>query len=215
VNLPNSISLARIGCVPLFLWILSGGSWHGLHGRQELLAAAVFLLASLAGGVDGFLARRMRQVTALGMLLSPLADKLLVSTAYIMLVQLAPTLVPAWIAVLIVGREFLVSGLRSVAVHESMKLNVRDNSKFKAVLQVASVVSVLTAHGWKHWPIAGMTLPGETIAIGAIWLMLVVSLLSALAYLRAFWVAALEQARQRRAPIPFVRPRPGDKNARA
>ncbi len=186
-----------------------------MHGRQELLAAAVFLLASLTDGLDGYLARRMHQVTTLGMLLSPLADKLLVTTAYIALVQLAPTLVPAWIAVLIVGREFLVTGLRSVAVQEGMKLDVRDIGKVKTALQIVSVLSVLMAHGWKQWPVGGVVLPGEAIATGAIWLMLVVSLLSAFVYLRSFWVTALAQSRQRRAPIPFVIPRPGDKDARA
>ena len=67
--------------MPLFLWILGGSRFHAVHGRQELLAAAVFLLASLTDGFDGYLARRSHQVTTLGMLLSPLADKLLVSTA--------------------------------------------------------------------------------------------------------------------------------------
>jgi CDP-diacylglycerol--glycerol-3-phosphate 3-phosphatidyltransferase len=213
VNLPNSITLARIGCVPLFLWILSGASPHGVHGRQELLAAAVFLLASLADGVDGYLARRMQQVTTLGMLLSPLADKLLVATAYIALVRFAPGMVSAWVAVLIVGREFLVTGLRSVAAQESMNLTVRDIGKFKTVMQVVSVVAVLMAHAWKMWPVGGMMLPGERIANGAIWVMLAVSLLSALVYFRAFLAAALAQSRERRAPLPFVLPRPGDKRA--
>jgi CDP-diacylglycerol--glycerol-3-phosphate 3-phosphatidyltransferase len=215
VNLPNSITLARIGCVPLFLWIFASSGLRGVHGRQELLAAAVFLLASLCDGVDGYLARRRHEVTPLGMLLSPLADKLLVSTAYIVLVQIAPGLVPAWIAVLIVGREFLVTGLRSVAVQEGMKLEVRDIGKFKTAVQIVSVVSVLLAHGWQRWPVGGMVLPGEAIARGAIWLMLGVSLLSAFGDLRAFWAAALAESRQRHAPIPFVLPRASDKNVRA
>ena len=147
MNLPNSITLARIGCVPLFLWILSCPALHALHGRQELLAAAVFLLASITDGVDGYLARRMHQVTTLGTLLSPLADKLLVATAYIALVRFAPALVPAWIAVLLVGREFLVTGLRSVTVQEGIKLQIRDIGKFKTVVQAVSVVAVLMAHG--------------------------------------------------------------------
>ncbi len=176
---------------------------------------AVFLLASLTDGVDGYLARRRRQVTTLGTLLSPLADKLLVATAYIALVRFAPTLVPGWIAVLIVGREFLVTGLRSVAVQEGMKLEVRDIGKLKTVLQATSVMAVLMAHAWKHWPVGGMVLPGEAIAVGAIWLMLVVSLLSACVYFRAFWAAALAQSRQRSKPIPFVLPRPGDTNVHA
>jgi CDP-diacylglycerol--glycerol-3-phosphate 3-phosphatidyltransferase len=215
VNLPNSITLGRICCVPLFLWILSSASLHGVHGRQELLAAFVFLLASLTDGVDGYLARRTNQVTTLGMLLSPLADKLLVATAYVTLVHFAPTLVSGWIAVLIVGREFLVTGLYSVAAQEGMTLKVRDIGKLKTVVQILSVVAVLMAHAWKWWPIAGMLLPGEKIAIGLIWLMLAVSLLSAMAYFRAFWSEAVLQSKQHRRPIPFVVQHPGDKNVRA
>jgi len=215
VNLPNSITLARICCVPVFLWILSSTAFQSVHGRQELLAAAVFLLASVTDGVDGYLARRTHQVTTLGMLLSPLADKLLVATAYVTLVYFAPTLVSGWITVLIVGREFLVTGLSSVAVQEGMTLRVRDIGKVKTVVQIISVCSVLMAHAWKWWPIGSALLPGEKIAIGSIWLMLAVSLISASAYFRAFWVEALRQSSQRRKPAPFVMQHPGDKNVRA
>jgi CDP-diacylglycerol--glycerol-3-phosphate 3-phosphatidyltransferase len=215
VNLPNSITLARIGCVPLLLWILSGTGLHAVHGRQELLAAAVFLLASATDGLDGYLARRTHQVTTLGVLLSTLADKLLVATAYIALVKFAPTLVSAWIAVLIVGREFLVTGLRSVAAQEGMTLTVRDIGKFKTVVQIVSVSAVLMAHAWPRWPVAGTVLPGTAIAIFTIWMMLAVSLLSAFAYLRAFWAEAVRKSRPRRRPLPFVIHRPGNKNVRA
>jgi CDP-diacylglycerol---glycerol-3-phosphate 3-phosphatidyltransferase len=215
LNLPNSITLARISCVPLFLWILSSTGFRAVHGRQELLAAAVFLLASVTDGVDGYLARRTNQVTTLGMMLSPLADKLLVATAYITLVRFAPTLVSAWIAVLIVGREFLVTGLCSVAVQEGMTLGVRDIGKFKTVVQIVSVVAVLMTHAWPSWPVGRVVLPGAVIAISSIWLMLAVSLLSAFVYFRAFWAAALVQSRQRRKPIPFIVNRPDDKNVRA
>jgi CDP-diacylglycerol--glycerol-3-phosphate 3-phosphatidyltransferase len=215
VNLPNSITLARIGGVPLLLWILSSAGAHAVHGRQELLAGAVFLLASATDGLDGYLARRMHQVTTLGMLLSPLADKLLVSTAFISLVSFAPTLVSAWIAVLIVAREFLVTGLCSVAAQEGMTLGVRDIGKFKTVVQIASVVAVLMAHAWPWWTVGGTVLSGKAIATSAIWVMLAVSLLSAFAYLRAFWAEALRQSGQRRSALPFVIQRPGDKNVRA
>jgi CDP-diacylglycerol---glycerol-3-phosphate 3-phosphatidyltransferase len=213
--MPNSITLARISCVPLFLWILASSRFHAVHGRQELLAAAVFLLASMTDGLDGYLARRNGQVTTLGMLLSPLADKLLVAGAYIALVQYAPGLVSAWIAVLIVGREFLVTGLQSVAAQEGMTLDVRDIGKVKTVLQMVSVVAVLMAHGWQWWPIAGRALPGAVIANGTVWLMLGGSLLSAFAYLRAFWTVAALQSEQRRSPLPFVSNRPGGGNVRA
>jgi CDP-diacylglycerol--glycerol-3-phosphate 3-phosphatidyltransferase len=215
VNLPNSITLARIGCVPLLLWILGGSRVHSMHGGQELLATAVFLLASLTDGVDGYLARRTNQVTTLGMLLSPLADKLLVSSAYITLVRFAPSLVPAWIAVLIVGREFLVTGLCSVALQEGMTLKVLDIGKGKTAVQILSVSAVLIAHAWPQWAVGGAILPGVAIASGTIWLMLAVSLLSAAAYFRAFWAEAIRQSQQRRKPLPFVLNRPGDANVRA
>jgi len=220
VNLPNSITLARISCVPLFLWILSSTGFSASHGRQELLAAAVFLLASLTDGVDGYLARRSHQVTTLGTLLSALADKLLISAAYIALVRFAPELVPAWIAVLIVGREFMVTGLCAVAVQERMTLGVRDIGKGKTVLQMICVPSLLLAHGWPRWQVGGTALhgtvlPGAVIAVGVLWLMLAVSLLSAFAYFRAFWVEAMQQSRQRRAPLPFVGKRTGGGDASA
>jgi len=215
VNLPNSITLVRICCVPLFLWILSSHGFHAVHGRQELLAAAVFLLASLTDGVDGYLARRTHRVTTLGTLLSPLADQLLVATAYITLVRFAPALVSGWMAVVIVGREFLVTGLTSVAVQEGMTLRVRKTGKLKTVVQVVSVVAVLMAHAWPRWPAGGMMLPGVAIARASIWLMMGVSVLSAMAYFRAFWSEAMLKSRQRRAALPFVMKRQDDKNVRA
>jgi CDP-diacylglycerol---glycerol-3-phosphate 3-phosphatidyltransferase len=216
VNLPNSITLARIGCVPLFLWILSSTGLHTLHashGQPELLAAAVLVLASVGGGVDGYLARQTRRVTTLGTLLSALADQLLVATAYIALVRVAPELVPAWLAVLMVGREFLVTGLCAVAAQERMALRVRDIGKGKTALQTISVVAVLLAHGWPKWQVGGETLPGTAIARGILWLTLAVSLLSACAYFRAFWMEAMQQSRQRRAPIPFAKKRDSDVSA--
>jgi CDP-diacylglycerol--glycerol-3-phosphate 3-phosphatidyltransferase len=215
VNLPNSITLARIGCVPLFIWALATHHFSAIHGQQELVAAGIFLLGSVTDGVDGYLARRTHQVTTLGMLLSPLADKLLVSTAYIALVRYAPGLVAGWITVLIVSREFLVTGLQSVAVQEKMSLKVFEIGKFKTVMQVLSVVSVLMAHAWPVWRVAGMTLPGTAIAIGSIWVMLAVSLISASAYFRAFWNEAVRQNEQRHKPKPFIVNRPGGENVRA
>ena len=162
----------------------------------------------LGGAVDGFLARRMHRVTTLGGLLSSLADQLLISTAYIALVRYAPELLPAWLAVLMVGREFMVTGLCAVAVQERMTLGVRDVGKAKTALQTVSVVAVLVAHAWPRWHVgsaasSGRALPGAAIAVSILWLTLAVSLLSACAYFRAFWQEAQQQSRQRRAPLPF------------
>ncbi len=222
MNLPNSITLARIGCVPLFLWILSSAGLHllhGSHGQQALLASAVLVLASVGGALDGFLARRMHRVTTLGGLLASLADQLLISTAYIALVHYAPELLPAWLAVLMVGREFMVTGLCAVAVQERMTLGVRDVGKGKTALQTVSVVAVLAAHAWPVWHVgsaasSGRALPGAAIAVSILWLTLAVSLLSACAYFRAFWQEAQQQSRQRRAPLPFPAKRAGGSDVR-
>jgi CDP-diacylglycerol--glycerol-3-phosphate 3-phosphatidyltransferase len=216
VNLPNSITLARISCVALFLWILSSAGLHTLHashGQQELLAAVVLVLASLGGAVDGYLARRTHTVTTLGGLLSSLAGQLLVSTAYIALVRYAPELLPAWMAVLMVGREFMVTGMCAVAVQERMNLGVRDIGREKTTLQTISVVGVLLAHGWPRWQMGGTSLPGAEIAEGVLWFTLAVSLLSAGAYFRAFWMEARAQSRQQRAPLPLASKRDRDVKA--
>jgi len=109
VNLPNYITLTRIASIPLLIWILSSGRFSSERGEKELLASAVFILASITDGIDGYLARKRGQITTMGMLLDPLADKLLIAAAFITLVQFNPALVPAWVAVVIIGREFLVS----------------------------------------------------------------------------------------------------------
>ena len=101
MNLPNSITMSRIACVPLLIWILSpvfpftgGHGATGLRaGEQEIIASIVFILASITDGLDGYLARRRHQITTMGMLLDPLADKLLVTAAYIILVGYNPAIV--------------------------------------------------------------------------------------------------------------------------
>src|SRR5947209_4959362 len=93
MNLPNSITMSRIACIPLLIWILSPAfPWQGhgapglRGGEQEIIASIVFILASITDGLDGYLARRRHQITTIGMLLDPLADKLLITTGYIILV---------------------------------------------------------------------------------------------------------------------------------
>jgi CDP-diacylglycerol--glycerol-3-phosphate 3-phosphatidyltransferase len=188
LNLPNSITLTRIFSIPLLIWILSTNRFQGANGEQELLASALFIAASITDGIDGYLARKRGQITTIGMLLDPLADKLLIAAAFITLVQFNPSLVPAWIAVVIVGREFLVSGLRSIAASEGFTIEASELGKFKMLVQIVSVVAVILAHRWKEWPVYGPYIfPVRTIAWVAIWFMVFLSLASAIDYFVAFW----------------------------
>jgi len=187
VNLPNSITLTRIFSIPLLIWILSTSRFTSVNGEKELLASALFIAASITDGIDGYLARKRGQITTMGILLDPLADKLLIAAAFIALVQFNPSLVPAWIAVIIIGREFLVSGLRSIAASEGFTIEASDLGKFKMLVQIVSVVAVILDHRWKEWPIGPYIFPVHVIAVCAIWFMVLLSLVSAFDYFQAFW----------------------------
>ncbi len=199
VNLPNYITLTRIASVPLLIWILSSSRFTSEHGEKELLASSVFILASITDGIDGYLARKRGQITTMGMLLDPLADKLLIAAAFVTLVQFNPALVPAWIAVVIIGREFLVSGLRSIAASEGFTIQASELGKLKMLVQIISVVAVILAHRWREWPLfRSYVFPIYWIAWGAIWLMVALSLYSAIDYFQAFWSRIDRQAVRRR-----------------
>src|SRR6201988_3084723 len=105
----------------------------------------------MTDGIDGYLARKRGQITTMGILLDPLADKMLIASAYISLVQFNPSLVPAWVAVIVIGREFLVSGLRSIAASEGFTIEASDLGKFKMFVQIVSVVAVIVDHRWQQW----------------------------------------------------------------
>ena len=188
MNLPNSITLVRILSIPLLMWVLLSPRFSGVNGERELLASFIFIAAAMTDGIDGYLARKRGQITTIGILLDPIADKLLIAAAFITLVQLSPSLVPAWIAVLVIGREFLVSGLRSIAASEGFTIEASDLGKFKMVVQIVAVVAVILDHRWKEWTVYGnYFLPIDWIAYLAIWFMVCVSLASAADYFVAFW----------------------------
>ena len=188
MNLPNSITTSRIFCVPLLIWLLSPHfPWRNTPGAQELCVSIFFLLAFVTDGVDGYLARKRGQITTLGMLLDPLADKLLVTAAFIALVQYNPHIVKPWIATVVIGREFLVSGLRSIASSEGFTIAASDLGKLKTVIQIVSVVAAVLDHSWQAWYIGWFVIPVDSIAVAAIYFMALVSILSAVDYFWAFW----------------------------
>lgn len=200
MNLPNSITLTRIFSIPLLIWLLSSSHFSSVHGEKELLASALFIAASITDGIDGYLARKRGQITTMGILLDPLADKLLIAAAFVTLVQFNPRLVPAWIAVIIIAREFLVSGLRGIAASEGFTIEASDLGKLKMFVQIVSVVAVILDHRWLEWPIYhGYFLPVDVIARAAIWFMVALSLISAADYFIGFWKKIDRQvARSRR-----------------
>jgi len=215
MNLPNSITLSRIATVPLLIWILSPAFPHNhattgmAGGEQEVIASVVFILASITDGLDGYLARKRRQITTLGMLLDPLADKLMVTAAYIILVAYNPRVVPPWIAVIIIGREFLVSGLRSIAASEGFTIEASEIGKLKTVIQIVSVVAAILAHRWDYWlwfphTGQGFVIAVHMIAMWSIYWMTIVSIISATDYFVGFWKKidhASERARTRRSSV--------------
>lgn len=188
VNLPNSITLSRIFCVPVLIWMLSPHFPHGgFHGEQEVVASLFFILVSISDGVDGFLARRRGQITTMGMLLDPIADKLLITSAYVALVEFNPHVVKPWIVVVVVGREFLVSGLRSIASTEGFTIEASDVGKLKTVIQIVSVVAATLDRGWHVWRWGWFIMPVDLIAVVGIYYMAGVSIVSAVDYFVAFW----------------------------
>jgi CDP-diacylglycerol--glycerol-3-phosphate 3-phosphatidyltransferase len=144
VNLPNALTLLRIFIVPLLVVVLLtpfSEHWFGLP--RHLLGVVMFLGAALTDYFDGRIARSRGQVTRLGQLLDPLADKLLISAALISLVE--NQLAPAWAVVIIVGREFAVTGLRSIAVMEGVVIPASRMGKVKMLAQVVTVALLIVA----------------------------------------------------------------------
>jgi CDP-diacylglycerol--glycerol-3-phosphate 3-phosphatidyltransferase len=204
VNLPNYITLTRILSIPVLIWILSSNYFSSTNGDRELLASAVFIAASITDAIDGYLARRRAQVTTIGMLLDPVADKLLIAAAFITLVQFNPRTVPAWMAVIIIGREFLVSGLRSIAASEGFTIEASDLGKMKMLVQIISVVAAIIDHHWTYVTWSSLWVPVHPVALTALWVMVGLSLVSATDYFVAFWSKINQHAEKRRRRRSFV-----------
>lgn len=156
MNLPNALTLTRIFLVPLIVAVLLTklpSQWSGVP--QQILGVGLFLLASVTDWLDGYLARLRGQVSTLGILLDPIADKLLVSAAFITLVE--ARLAPAWAVAIIVGREFAVSGLRSIAAAEGFAISASKMGKFKMLTQVIAITLLILG--------SRTTVSGDAVAI--------------------------------------------------
>src|SRR6266699_6551933 len=188
MNLPNGLTLMRIFLVPLLVAVL-------LTKYNVLIAAAIFLAASLTDLLDGYFARKRGQITPLCTLLDPVADKLLISSAFISLVQLQ--VVPAWMVVIIVGREFAVTGLRSIASAQGFTIDASELGKMKMVPQVTAItllILVMPMPGGNPHPIF------HTLGTVSLYFVVLFAVVSAFEYFRTFWTKIDDRfkARQRR-----------------
>ncbi|GED70159.1 CDP-diacylglycerol--glycerol-3-phosphate 3-phosphatidyltransferase [Brevibacillus reuszeri] len=180
MNLANRITLARIFLVPVVMFFLlvkynigtfSIGSLTMTY--NELIAALVFILAASTDGLDGYIARKRKIVTNLGKFLDPLADKLLISAALISLVEMQR--LEAWIAIVIISREFAVTGLRLVAAAEGQVIAASALGKLKTWVQIVAVTAVMI----RNFPFAFFGIPFDEVAI---WAMVLITLYSGYDY---------------------------------
>jgi CDP-diacylglycerol--glycerol-3-phosphate 3-phosphatidyltransferase len=192
MNLPNLLTLLRVFFVPLLVATLVeqdlGPHWKNLvPASWDLFALAIFLAAAVTDLLDGYLARRWRQVTTVGTLLDPIADKLLISAALVSLVDIHR--VPAWMAILIIGREFAVSGLRQIAAASGYTIRASELGKTKMILQVIAISLVI---GGIRWPQLNQ------LALIAMWAVVLFGIVSAADYFLKFWRKVEDEVKLRR-----------------
>jgi CDP-diacylglycerol--glycerol-3-phosphate 3-phosphatidyltransferase len=167
-NVPNALTLGRIFMVPLLVVVLLTE-----FPDKEYWGLGIFLLASLTDLMDGIIARRTNRITVTGALLDPIADKLLMSAAFISLVELG--LAPAWMVTCIVGREFAVTGLRMVALQRNVAIAANAWGKAKTGSQVVAVSLLILGKKLGHWMVLGEI---------ALWVVMALTVVSMVVY---FW----------------------------
>jgi CDP-diacylglycerol--glycerol-3-phosphate 3-phosphatidyltransferase len=171
LNLPTVITFSRILIILPFVLVASESPFWG---------AFLFALASLTDLLDGYLARRSKQVTKLGILLDPIADKLLVIAALIVLVDLE--LIPAWIAIVIIAREFIITGLRVVALSKDIVIPAEMGGKIKVTAQVSAILVLLLD---KTFLFTDFDL--YSIGILLLWIAMILGVISGVQYFVLFW----------------------------
>lgn len=190
MNLPNTLTILRIFFAPLLVVVLLTREpnlvlW-GVPMHFEVWGVLILLVAAATDWADGYFARRRSEVTTLGILLDPIADKLLITAAFVSLVEQG--LVPAWMVVIIVGREFTVLGLRNIASAEGMTISASALGKTKMVLQVIAVCAVILGAKHTEFKFPGMVL---------LWLVVISAILSAVQYFMKFWNQVDDRVKQR------------------
>lgn len=174
MNIPNSLTVVRIILVPLFVIFLSARIPYGIY-----LATVIFIIAALTDSIDGYLARKWKQVTTLGKLLDPLADKLLITAALISMVELQ--MIPGWIAIVILGREFAVTGLRAVKSQKGIIISANIWGKLKTITQIIAVIWILLEN-------ISPTLKSWNIGRWIMYLALIITIYSGFKYFKDFHI---------------------------
>ena len=182
MNLPNAITLARIAVIPFLVLLLmspsrSAGFW----------AAALFALASITDWLDGYLARRMGIVTIFGKFLDPIADKLIVMAALIMILPF--NRVPAWMVLAILGREIVITGLRGIASSEGIVIQASDLGKYKTIFQIVAILGLVLHYDY-NWFFGIshtlLTVNMHNVGMFYLWIATVLTLWSGVDYLIRF-----------------------------
>lgn len=190
MNVPNALSISRIFLTPILLTVLLTKNVP----QRDIIAVAIVLIAAATDWFDGYLARRLQQVSTIGMLLDPIADKLLVCSVLISMVETQK--IQAWMVVIIVGREIAVTGLRSIAQAAGTTIAASDMGKTKMVMQIVAIVALLLSDrihlGW--W-----------VGQISLYLVVILALISAISYFLAFWKTVDSEVKQRKGRLELLR----------
>lgn len=181
-NIPNILTLMRIAAIPLMVLLLLTG-----ERESSFWAAALFSAASFTDWLDGFLARRMGIVTVFGKFLDPIADKLLVMAALIMIIPLDR--VPAWMVLVILGREIIITGLRGIASSEGIVIAASDLGKYKTIFQIVAIIALLLHYDYRWFfsvdhPLLAVNM--HNVGMFYLWIAFVITVWSGMDYLVRF-----------------------------
>lgn len=189
LNAPNLMTLGRIACIPVFLALLSYE-----NRRNSFLAALVFAAAAISDWLDGWLARVSNKVTTLGKFLDPLVDKIIVLSALVMLVRLGR--VPVWVVVIILARELLISGLRTIAMSEGLEIAASRGGKWKTSLQLSGIIALMVHYHFAiDYLLGTLVTDFHTVGLTLLYLSLIPGIASAVDYVRAFYTLETGEGR--------------------
>ncbi|MSN25680.1 MAG: CDP-diacylglycerol--glycerol-3-phosphate 3-phosphatidyltransferase [Geobacter sp.] len=182
LNLPNILTMTRIAAIPLLAVLLLSPSRN-----SGFWAAAVFALASITDWLDGYLARRMGIVTVFGKFLDPIADKMIVMAAMVMILPFGR--VPAWMVLVILGREIIITGLRGIASSEGIVIQASDLGKFKTIFQIVAILGLILHYDYNWFfgivhPL--LTVNMHNIGMFYLWIATILTIWSGVDYLARF-----------------------------